>query len=387
MKKYNYNTHTYKSNYKALYSVDEIVKEYEKCGFKAIGISDNIVMPYDVYNKLYLHPLEIKNYIKEINKVKKKHRSISINVGFICNYDIKYSKYLLYLKSVSDFMALSTMEPEDNTYYSYPKMISENICCALETGLFDFVVHPDIFLKFRDKVTDKKRYMKECDKALDAICLKAKKYDIPLELNLKYLNNIKIMQDDDYPYPTKMFINKLIKYKNICITGIDMTNLSDIKKYETSINKLEKMYPTLNINKSYNLANSNKALEKKLKSFKNKAKSYEYYIVKIILEKTDYNASIDEYIETINSFIKKTKNNYSEIINTMKKNIEITENSILNIDLKQKVIKRYKEHMVFNRKTFENKINILNDIIIKIKKLSNNNNKLRKRIKDYYSNI
>ena len=240
MIKYNFNTHTYKSNYKALYNLESIINTYESENFKSIGISDNINMQYDINSNLYLHPLELKSYLKEIEKIKRKHKNIEISVGFLCDYNIKYSKYLIYLKSFSDYLGLTIKIDANEDYDNYPIICAKKICEAIDTGLFDFITKPDMFLKYRDKVLNKEQYLKECDKALDMICLKAKKFNVPLEINLKYINNIKIMKDNDYPYPTNMFINKLIKYKNTCIVGIDMNNLTDIKKsVEISLNTAE----------------------------------------------------------------------------------------------------------------------------------------------------
>ena len=390
MIKYNFNTHTYKSNYKALYNLESIINTYESENFKSIGISDNINMQYDINSNLYLHPLELKSYLKEIEKIKRKHKNIEISVGFLCDYNIKYSKYLIYLKSFSDYLGLTIKIDANEDYDNYPIICAKKICEAIDTGLFDFITKPDMFLKYRDKVLNKEQYLKECDKALDMICLKAKKFNVPLEINLKYINNIKIMKDNDYPYPTNMFINKLIKYKNTCIVGIDMNNLTDIKKYEISLDKLKRRYPQLNITSiDKNFFKDNKIIEKRKKVFAKNSKTYEYYILKKIMDEISYNADKDEIINKLKDIINDTNYNYSNTKSTLEKNISVTENSILSLELKDKIIKRHKEYIIFNKKTCERKISIIKRVISKIEDLSLKRKKdnLKKSIKTYFSDI
>ena len=56
----------------------------------------------------------------------------------------------------------------------------------MKTGKFVYVVHPDIFMRYRDSITEDKKqeYDKNVSMAIEMICEVASKYRIPLEINL-----------------------------------------------------------------------------------------------------------------------------------------------------------------------------------------------------------
>ena len=259
----------------------------------------------------------------------------------------------------------------------------------MDTGLFDYIAHPDYFLKFRDTIKDNYDiYIENSKICFKMICEKAKKLDIPLEINLSFINNVKIMNDNEYPYPHSLLFDIANKVGNKCVVGIDAHNPNVIAKHKDSFNKVLRDFPNINIIYDYNpLTYRNKQLDKKYDKFKKNIKCFEYYYSLKIIKRIPYNSNNDEIINIFNKLRKNLINSKNKIINTLLKEVDTINNSILDINDKSNMITRKKEYIKLTDKRYKCQDKLLKDMINILNKNKDKfqGQKLIKKLKEYYS--
>lgn len=393
--KYNYHTHTKRCGHAANVLDIEYIKAYINNGFNNIGISDH--MPNTKYQlvseRSRMDITHFNDYIKSIKKLKKRFKNVNIFIGLECEYSKILGSHLCALKDKCEYLILGQHYIEDVNpigNIEYPLIYANRVCEALDTGLFDYIAHPDVFLKYRDtiKPEDINDYIKNSKDAFKRICKKAKSLDIPLEVNLSFINNVKIMKDNEYPYPHSLLFDIACIIGNKCVIGIDAHNPNVINKYKDSYNKILRDLPKLNIITNYNIITyRNKNLDKKYNKFKKNVKSFEHYYVNKIVKKLDYSSNNCD----IQNFFLKLKNNLTDkknsINNNLYKEIDTINNSIIDIKDKEFFIKRKKEFININEKRYKTQLKLLNNIIKVINKYKKEyeGKKLIKKIKEYYS--
>ncbi len=186
---YNYHTHTYRCSH-ASGTEREYIKRAVDNGVKFMGFSDHVPLKIGNYESRYRVPEEkATEYVSFINKLKEEFKEkIEISVGFEMEYYPEYFNNMLqsvkkygaqYLILGQHFLeeeskgGLPSTAKRDNIYdlKKYVSLVIE----AMETGVFTYLAHPDVFNFSGDKNT----YLKEMEK----ICVASKKLDIPLEIN------------------------------------------------------------------------------------------------------------------------------------------------------------------------------------------------------------
>ena len=111
-------------------------------------------------------------------------------------------------------------------------MYAEQVCEAMETGLFAAVNHPDYFMLGR------KCWSEACAEAARRIAECAARNNIPLELNLKGVRKGKNYYKDGefYAYPYRKFWEEAAKYDVRVILGHDAHHPLDyIHVYEIDL--------------------------------------------------------------------------------------------------------------------------------------------------------
>ena len=393
-KEYNYNfhTHTYRCGHAAFELEEEYINKYIENGFKIVGFSDHMPLPLEEFpqenSRMYIK--DSSKYISKLSKLKNHYKDIEILISFECEYDKLYNKHLIKLKENSDYLILGqhfikNINPIGNV--DYPMIYANRVCEALDTGLFSYIAHPDLYLKYRDsiEISDYDKYINNCKKAAEIICKKAKKLNIPLEINLTFKNNIKIMKDNNYPYPHRLFFDIAKKFDNSFVLGIDAHSKNVIDKYDDSSTSILKYLDIdKNVVLNYNpLLYKNDIMNKKYKAFKKNVKSYEYEYIKSLSKNIKYN---DEYaiISLIKKDIDLTNKKYIKLISIIKKEIDDLTNTIMDINLKEKKILRKKKYIKYCSESYKHRLKMLNKIY---KKLNNYkyDNKIIKNILNYYS--
>ena len=358
---YNFHTHTFRCGHASWENEEEYINKYIENGFNIVGFSDHMPFPIEEFpqENVRMYIKNVDEYIIKLKKLRKKYNNIKILIGFECEYDRLYNKHLLELKEKCDYLILGqhfirNINPNGNI--NYPLLYAEKVCEALDTGLFDYLAHPDLYLKYREtiKKEDYSIYIENCEKAALMICKKSKKLNIPLEINLTYRNNIKILNDNMYPYPHPIFFNISKSIENNYVVGIDAHKKNSISKINNSLYEIKRdLNLQNNILKYYNPQyNRSNILEKKLNILKKNVKSYTYEYLKVLTKDLKYNIEFNSFIAIIKKEKEKTTHIYNKNINNLINEINILKKTIIDISIKNKKINRKKIYIKYNKKSY-----------------------------------
>ena len=247
MQKFNYHTHTYRCKH-AKGTDEEYVLKAIEAGYTVLGFSDHA--PYRDYpsDRSHMDFEQLDDYIDSINYLKEKYKDqIEIHVGLETeyipfNHDERVElrnkvEYLLLGQHYSDpvgkelnFFINNT--DEEILYYG------NSVCNALDTGLFLYLCHPDVFLTRQEEFTE------ACEKVAHMIARKLVELDIPAEVNVHgSLRGKHPFGDKQYfYYPNKQFWSIMAQYPIRCLLGIDAHDpdqLIDFDSVENTIKELE----------------------------------------------------------------------------------------------------------------------------------------------------
>lgn len=205
--KYNYHTHTALCNH-ARGENEEYVLAAIEAGFDEIGFADHSPWPYENFvSGIRMTADELPAYCEDIKRLREKYRDkISIKLGLECEY---FPKYMPWLKEKIeehgiDFIILGhhfcTDEPGSiyNGSIKAPEGLyryRDDILEAMQTGIFSYVAHPDIFMRGYPVFDE------HCEKISRDIIVKSKQTGVPLEYNLLGLSHSKNDGKQGYPYP------------------------------------------------------------------------------------------------------------------------------------------------------------------------------------------
>ena len=212
---YNYHTHTYRSGHSRYVSDETILEAARSNGIQLLGFTEHIpnpdlVLPEEDWKMLLS---EVDEYIESINGLKERHLDMTILTGFEAEYDPMREAFLGEMRNRVDYMILGQhyvrkgLGHEKFNSPDYPIQYAKTVVDAIDSGLFDIVAHPDIFMKYRDQVAPEHR--KEFDEnakvASRMICEKARDMGIPIEINLSPAIQNKILSDNNLEYPHPLF--------------------------------------------------------------------------------------------------------------------------------------------------------------------------------------
>lgn len=389
---FNYHTHTNRCHHAGISKDIEYVKFASLVGIKTLGFSEHIPflnIEYGNY-KTRMFLSNVDEYIKSINKLK--NNEIKILCGFEAEYSKLKEKFLIFLKDKVDYMILGQHFIEEIRDSDYPIKYANYICAALETGIFDIVAHPDIFIEHIDiiNIEDKNLYEENIKRASLLICNKSKELNIPLEINLSHINN-----DKEKYY--KIFWSVVEKEKPLVLYGVDAHTPEQFLNMNYNIKSLSKIININNlnfVNKNYDVLKErqkNTKLQELYNYTKTNMKSYEYLstlkIVNDILEKMPLEFSYDKFCyianNEFNNILKKSNKQYKNI-----KKIILTKKQILNSNISSEEInyniKVNKEALKDANKTLKKQKQMIKRIKKLFKKL-NNKIKTKEQLIDFIS--
>lgn len=260
---YCYHTHTFRCGHGELSAdVEDYVKQAIDHGIKELGFSEHVFIPhFEQPGVRGSYERDFDSYMKEIERCQKLYKGkINIYKGFECEYHpglINYYKSLLDEKKV-DYLILGQhfdfgdFKKENVFYYPFTTnkeakyngwRYVEALIKGMETGLFTYVAHPDFLFTMFNKI-DKE----VCDMCYK-ICETAKKYNIPLEMNVNgrfWLKPIRL------GYPNEKFFKIAGEVGNEIVIGVDAHRPKDFSRDMKYFAKLIKKNH-LNFNGSYRL--------------------------------------------------------------------------------------------------------------------------------------
>lgn len=227
MRKTNYHMHTKRCMH-ASGSDEEYVLAAIQGGYEEIGFSDHCPWKYDSDFVAHMRmPLsKFDEYYQSIATLREKYKDqIRIKIGLECEYFPKYMKWLEDFKQEKglDYIIFGNhyyKTDEKRIYFGteceYDHMLKAYIDEAIqgmETGLYAYLAHPDLFMHGRrnfDELAIEESYR---------LCEAAKRLHMPLEYNLNGASYNDVMNVTHYPHPK--FWEIAAQVGNDVIIGVD----------------------------------------------------------------------------------------------------------------------------------------------------------------------
>lgn len=261
--KYNYHSHTFRCGHAADIPDSCYIDEAIKRGYLKYGITDHIPVHPIFFGDwtVRMHDSDKCEYLDSINHLKELYKgTIEIYSGFEAEYDEIIEEYLCSLRDDCDYMIMGqhyVLNKNIRNSPEYPLEYAKKVCAGIESGIFDIVAHPDIFMQYRFGMTDivdSTLFMKNAIIAAKMICSKAKEYNVPLELNLggtyllsqKYVNSIGEKDPEvvalenarNAKYPMQLFWEVASEMGNDVVVGIDAHFIEEIGLRDAKLEKI-----------------------------------------------------------------------------------------------------------------------------------------------------
>ena len=191
----NYHTHTTRCGH-AEGTEEEYILTALRCGFKVLGFSDHTPWAYATpgfVSRIRMLPSQLDDYVLTLRGLREKYADkLHIRIGLEAEY---FPAYLGWLKEEMERLDIEylilgchydTTDEQDarasrfggSTSTAHGRRYAEQVVEALETGLYRYLAHPDLFL---NRVT---AFDADAEKACRDICAAAARLDIPLEYNM-----------------------------------------------------------------------------------------------------------------------------------------------------------------------------------------------------------
>ncbi len=256
---FNYHTHTRRCGHAGVSSDKDYVIAARAAGISRLGFSDHVPFSEVEYADLLnrMHISEVDEYISSIAVLKEEYPDMEILCGFEAEYDPMKKDYLYSLREKVDYMILGQHFVKDGMSNvrasknpNYPIEYANSICEAMETGLYDIVAHPDIFLAYRDSINsdDIDIYDENVERAIRMICETAEYLDIPLEINLAGIDKGMIMKDGEYAYPHSRFWNIASEYGVKVLYSSDSHNPKQLVGMNDNIGSFQRRVDSSKLN-------------------------------------------------------------------------------------------------------------------------------------------
>ena len=246
MQKFNYHTHTKRCKH-ASGKDEEYILNAIAAGYTILGFSDHA--PYRDYpsKTSRMDWEQLDEYIETMTMLKEKYKDqIEIHIGLETEYFPFVHEERVELKNKVEYLLLGQhfSNPDldgisyfkDNTdeeILNYGKMV----CEALDTKMFLYLAHPDVFLNRQQEFT------KVCEDVAHMIAKKCVETSTPVEVNIRGVMKGKKQFNNGlyYYYPHKPFWQIMAQYPIKCIYGIDAHNPNDLLDQKSVKNGIEEL--------------------------------------------------------------------------------------------------------------------------------------------------
>ncbi len=230
---FNYHTHTSRCGH-AVGKDEEYIQAAVEAGFKVLGMSDH--RPYRTIPRRgeRMDWSQLDDYLSSMRHLKQKYADkISIRIGFETEYYPEQLSDIKELMKDVEYMILG--QHYDSQYgndYCFKVsdeqilLYADQVCEAMETGLFLYVAHPDYCMYGQDD------FSPVCAIAAEMIARKAVETDTPLEVNINGINKglHKYGKTMQYPYPFRQFWEIMSRYPIKCVYGFDSHDPRHLKE-------------------------------------------------------------------------------------------------------------------------------------------------------------
>ena len=208
----NYHTHTTRCGH-AEGTEEEYILTALRCGFKVLGFSDHTPWAYATpgfVSRIRMLPSQLDDYVLTLRGLREKYADkLHIRIGLEAEY---FPAYLGWLKEEMERLDIEYLIL--GCHYDTGRRYAEQVVEALETGLYRYLAHPDLFL---NRVT---AFDADAEKACRDICAAAARLDIPLEYNMAGLT-LQDRPDGSLGYTRDEFWRIAAEYPVRAIVGCD----------------------------------------------------------------------------------------------------------------------------------------------------------------------
>ena len=209
MSKANYHTHTARCGH-AEGTDEAYVLAAIAQGFDTLGFSDHVPWPYAsgyTHTHVRMTVDRLDEYLASVRALKAKYAGqIEILAGFECEYFPAYMGWLSDMKQEKQLDYLIFGNHYENTdeggfYFGSAKTAAQlrayvdSAVKGMETGLFAYLAHPDLFLRSYRPFDD------NCRAAARELCEACRAYDLPMEYNVHDRFIARYTHRVSYPHP------------------------------------------------------------------------------------------------------------------------------------------------------------------------------------------
>lgn len=249
MMKANYHTHTPRCGH-AEGTDEQYVLAAVDAGYDTLGFSDHVPYPYKsgfTNPHVRMTMDKLPGYVRSVRALEEKYAGkIRILAGFECEYFPEYMGWMADMKAENklDYLILGNhyeLTDEGGIYYGHCKTGAQlaryvdNTIKGMETGLFAYLAHPDLFMRAYGKFDD------NCRAAARDLAAACKAMNLPMEYNvhdrfIAYLTN-----RVSYPHPE--FFDIAAQEGVKIIIGVDAhepAELSNPAQWDRAIEELER---------------------------------------------------------------------------------------------------------------------------------------------------
>ena len=371
---YNYHTHTKLCGHAGIFDMEEYIKQAIRSGIKELGFSCHVPVIEFEYQNIdeRMHFSEVDSYISTLKELKQKYsKEINILIGFEAEYDYMQEEFLDRLREKVDYMVLGQHYVRGSIYdENYPLVYAKEVTRALETGIFDFIAHPDYFMLFKDELkTNEERdvFDKNALLAAQSICSKSKELQIPLEINLRGVEKGKA-------YPNIMLWNVASNIMCPVIIGVDAHDPSELLRAGENIRKFEERFIPLS---KLNMIKYNPVTNRKLNGLnevfeRNKEEDYTYQslmansiITRVIKDnpQSDLKMLESSIIKVLEDKKGSLVNEYNQVIESLKGKWQRKEAKLIREKEKFFYLGRVKKGLEGSKITLEKQTQLMNQII------------------------
>ena len=244
---FNYHTHTIRCGH-ASGTDEEYIQAAIQAGYKILGFSDHGPYKGMPLPRSRMAWEQLEEYIDSLTALKEKYKDqIEIHIGLETEYYPECHEQKLELLERVEYLILgqhSVYPNGEGTFFRFNTeeqlmQYAENVCKGLETGLYTYLAHPDVYV-FRQDSFDR-----TCKKVARMIMEKAAETDTPVEVNVHGVQRGKHQFPNgsmQYWYPHKEFWKIAAEYPIRCLYGIDAHDprqLLDLQSVQDAKKELE----------------------------------------------------------------------------------------------------------------------------------------------------
>ena len=248
---FNYHTHTSRCGH-AYGEDEEYVLAAIEAGYKVLGFSDHC--PYRDYpnKRSHMDWDEFPGYLESIRSLKEKYKGIiDIKLGIESEYYPELMAEKEEIRKQLDYFILGQHFIDPAGTRSYFKNITDEeimiygkaVCEALDTGVYDYLCHPDVFM------TRQEAFTKAGEEVAHMIARKAVETDTPVEINVHGIGRglHDFPNGERYYYPFREFWEIMAQYPIKVLIGIDAHDPNQLLDME-SLEKALDVVKGLNLN-------------------------------------------------------------------------------------------------------------------------------------------